>query len=131
MLGKYVVDEMKMEKTKIENILKELTRDFCYWIQRQEKNFYKKTRWSSDYINSTISEVKRMYSEVGIRDGHITRGYEPQIDLMKKPPSTQVKRDILSVDEYERLVTYIRTNKCLRPDGSSPLDQTKRSLFKE
>ena len=131
MWEKYVVDELKMEKTKIENIPKKLTRDFCYWIQRQEKNFYKKTGWSSDYINSTISEVKRMYSEVGIRDGYITRGYEPQMDLMKKPPSTQVKRDILSVDEYERLVTYLRTNKYLKPDGTSPLEQTKRSIFRE
>jgi len=128
---RYVVEELKMGDTKIENIPPDLTRDFCYWIQRQKKNFYKDTGWSPDYINSTISEVKRMYGQVGVRDKFISQTLVPQMDYMKKPPSTQVKRDILSVDEYETLVTYLRTKKYLKPEGSSPLEQSKRSIFRE
>lgn len=128
---RYVVEELKMGDTKIENIPPDLTRDFCYWVQRQKKNFYKNTGWSPDYINSTISEVKRMYGQVGVRDKFISQSLVPQMDYMKKPPSTQVKRDILSVDEYETLVTYLRTKKYLKPEGSSPLEQCKRSIFRE
>ena len=131
MWERYVVEELKMGDTKIENIPPDITRDFCYWVQRQEKNFYKDTGWSPDYINSTISEVKRMYGQVGVRDKFISQTLVPQMDYMKKPPSTQVKRDILSVDEYERLVTYLRTKKYLKPEGSSPLEQCKRSIFRE
>lgn len=131
MWERYVVEELKMGETKIENIPPDLTRDFCYWVQRQKKNFYKDTGWSPDYINSTISEVKRMYGQVGVRDKFISQSLVPQMDYMKKPPSTQVKRDILSVDEYETLVTHLRTKKYLKPEGSSPLEQCKRSIFRE
>ena len=128
---KYVVEELKMGETKIENIPPDISRDFCFWVQRQKKNYYKETGWSPDYINSTICEVKRMYGQVGIRDKFISPSLIPQIDYVKKPPSTQVKRDILNVDEYQRLVTYLRTNKYLKPEGSSPLEQGKRSIFRE
>lgn len=131
MWERYVVEELKMGETKIENIPPDLTRDFCYWVQRQKKNFYKDTGWSPDYINSTISEVKRMYGQVGVRDKFISQSLVPQMDYMKKPPSTQVKRDILRVDEYETLVTHLRTKKYLKPEGSSPLEQCKRSIFRE
>lgn len=128
---KYIQEELKMGDTKIENIPPDLTRDFQYWVQRQEKSYYKGTRYSPDYINSIVSEVNRMYRQVGVRDKFISSSLVPQIDLMKKPPSTQVKRDILRVEEYERLVKYLRTNEYLRPEGSSTLEQTKRSIFRE
>jgi len=128
---RYVVEELKMGDTKIENIPPDLTRDFKFWVQRQKKNFYKNTGWSPDYINSTISEVKRMYGQIGVRDKFISQTLVPQMDYMEKQPSTQVKRDILSVEELEKLVTYLRTNKYLKPEGSSPLEQCKRSIFRE
>ena len=131
MWEKYVTEELKMGDTKIENIPPDITRDFCFWVQRQEKSYYKDRGWSSDYINSTISEVKRMYHQVGVRDKFISSSLVPQLDYVKKAPSTQIKRDILNVDEYERLVTYLRSNKYLKPDGSLPLEQTKRSIFRE
>jgi integrase len=128
---KYINNELGMGETKIENIPPDLTRDFQYWVQRQDKSYYKDTQYSPDYINSIISEVNRMYRQVGVRDKFISSSLVPQIDLMKKPPSTQVKRDILTVDEYERLVRYLRTNEYLKPEGSSQLEQTKRSIFRE
>lgn len=131
MWERYVVEELKMGNTKIENIPPERTREFKFWVLGLEKKEYKDRGWSPDYINSTISEVKRMYGQVGVRDKFISKSLVPELDYMKKPPSTQVKRDILSVDEYERLVTYLRTNKYLKPEGSSPLEQCKRSIFRE
>ena len=128
---RYVDEELKMKDTKIENIPPDLTRDFCYWFKRQKKNYYKNTDWSPDYINSTISEVKRMYQQVGVRDKFISLSLVPQLDYIKRPPSTQVKRDILSVEEYEKLVRYLRTNEYLKPEGSSPLERCKRSIFRE
>lgn len=131
MWEKYVTEELKMGETKIENIPPDITRDFCYWVQRQEKSYYKDRAWSPDYINATISEVKRMYHQIGVRDKFISLSAVPQLDYVKKPPSTQIKRDILSVDEYKKLVTYLRSNKYLKPDGTFPLEQTKRAIFRE
>ncbi len=128
---RYVDEELKMGNTKIENIPPEITRDFQYWVQRQKKNFYKEREWSSDYINSIITEVKRMYSQVGVRDKYISQNLVPQIDLKKKPPSGQVKRDILTKDEYEKLVRHLRTNKYLKPEGRTKLEWCKRSIFRE
>ena len=128
---RYINEELNLKNTKIENIPPDLTRDFSFWLQRQEKNYYKDKSWSSEYINSIISEVKRMYHQVGVRDKFISSSLVPEIDYVKKQPSTQVKRDILTVDEYERLVTYLRTNEYLKPKGSSPLNQCRRSIFRE
>ena len=128
---RYINEELNLKNTKIENIPPDLTRDFSFWLQRQEKNYYKGKSWSSEYINSIISEVKRMYHQVGVRDKFISSSLVPEIDYVKKQPSTQVKRDILTVDEYERLVTYLRTNEYLKPKGSSPLNQCRRSIFRE
>ena len=128
---RYINEELNLKNTKIENIPPDLTRDFSFWLQRQEKNYYKGKSWSSEYINSIISEVKRMYHQVGVRDKFISSSLVPEIDYVKKQPSTQVKRDILTVDEYERLVTYLRTNEYLKPEGSSPLNQCRRSIFRE
>ena len=128
---RYINEELNLKNTKIENIPPDLTRDFSFWLQRQDKNYYKGKSWSSEYINSIISEVKRMYHQVGVRDKFISSSLVPEIDYVKKQPSTQVKRDILTVDEYERLVTYLRTNEYLKPKGSSPLNQCRRSIFRE
>ena len=106
---RYVKTELKMEKTKIENIPPDSTRDFSYWVQRQEKNFYKETQWSSDYINSIISEVKRMYGQVAVREKFLSSVLTPQIDYLKKPPVNQVKRDILQPWELERLLDHLES----------------------
>ena len=106
---RYVETELKMGKTKIENIPPDSTRDFSYWIQRQEKNFYKGTQWSSDYINSIISEVNRMYGQVAVREKFLSNALTPQIDYLKKAPVNQVKRDILQPWELERLLKHLES----------------------
>ena len=129
--SRYIREELKMVDTPIENIPSDITRNFGYWITNQDKDTYEDRRWSSDYINSVISEVLKMYKEVGVRDKFISRSLVPEIDYLKSQPSNQSKRDILSVDEYERLVLYLRTNKFLKPEGSSLLEQGRRSIFRE
>lgn len=126
----YIKNELRMVDTPIQNIPSDITREFKYWIQKQEKVKYSNRKnWSSDYINSIISEVIKMYKESGVRGGYISK--VPEIDFLKSQPLNQNKRDILSVEEYERLVLYLRTNKFLKPEGSTLLDQTRRSIFRE
>jgi len=130
--SKYVKDELKMKDTPIENIPSDITRDFGYWIQKQEKgNYSERKSWSVDYINSVISEVLKMYKDTGVRDKFISKKLVPEIDFLKSQPTNQNKRDILSVEEYERLVIYLRSNKFLKPKGSTPLGQGRRSIFRE
>ena len=129
---KFISEEKKMSKTPIEKIPPDTTRDFGYWIQNQEKrSSHQKTGYSTDYINSVTSEVLKMYREVGVRDKFISQNHIPEIDFLKGQPSNQSKRDIFSVDEYLKFVRYLRTNKYLKPEGSSELERGRRSIYRE
>jgi integrase len=129
---KFVVGELKMGETKLENIPPERTRDFKYWLERQEKTYYKDRKgFSAEYINSIISEVNRMYRTVAIRDKYLSLSLMPQIDKAKAQPNTDPKRHILEVKEWEALATYLRSNKYLKPEGSSKLEKSKRMIFRE
>jgi len=72
-----------------------------------------------------------MYHQVGVRDKYISKSLIPEIDYLKVQPTNESKRDILTVDEYLKLVTYLRTNEYLKPEGSSLLEQGRRSIFRE
>jgi len=129
---KFICGELKMGDTKLENIPPDKTREFQYWLDRQEKSFYKSRKgFSADYINSIISEVNRMYRQVAVRDRYISITLVPQIDKAKAQPNTDPKRHILGVSEWEALATYLRTNKYLKPEGASILEETKRAIFRE
>ena len=129
---KYVREELKMGNTPLQNIPKDITRDFGTWMLSQEKGGYENKVWSREYVNGVISEVLRMYKKVGVRDKYLSSLDQiPEIDYLKSQPTNQSKRDILSVEEYERLVTYLRTNDFLKPKGSSLLEQGRRSIFRE
>ena len=130
--SKYVREELNMVDTPIENIPKDRTRNFGNWMLSQEKGGYESKVWSREYINGIISEVLKMYKGVGVRDKFLSSlDQVPEIDYLKSQPTNQSKRDILSVDEYERLVLYLRTNEFLKPKGSSLLEQCRRSIFRE
>ena len=121
-----------MVDTPINNIPKERTRNFGNWMLSQEKEGYQRKVWSREYINGIISEVLKMYKTIGVRDKFLSSVDQiPEIDYLKSQPTNQSKRDILTVDEYESLVTYLRTNEFLKPKGSSLLEQGRRSIFRE
>jgi integrase len=129
---RFIREELKMADSKLENIPPERTRDFQYWLNRQEKLFYKdKKGFSAEYTNSIISEVNRMYRQVAIRDKYLSITLMPQIDKAKSQPNTDPKRHILEVTEWEALATYLRTNRYLKPEGTSKLEQAKRAIFRE
>ena len=118
-----------MGNTPLQNIPKDITRDFGTWMLSQEKGGYENKVWSREYVNGVISEVLRMYKKVGVRDKYLSSlDQVPEIDYLKSQPTNQIKRDILSVDEYERLVLYLRTNDFLKPKGSSLIEQGRRSI---
>jgi len=129
--SKYVKVDLKMVDTPIQNIPKDRTRGFGNWMLKQDKGGYENKVWSREYINSVISEVLKMYKDVGVRDRFISVSLVPEIDYLKSQPTNQSKRDILSVEEYERLVLFLRTNEFLKPKGSSLLEQGRRSIFRE
>ena len=129
---KYIADELKMGETKIENIPPDRTREFQYWLGRQDKMYYKERKgFSADYINSIICETRRMYKEVAVRDRYLSAALVPQIDKAKGQNNTDPKRHILEVEEWEKLATFLRTRKYLKPEGSSKLEQAKRAIFRE
>ena len=84
MWEKYVTEELKMGDTKIENIPQTSPETSASGSKDKRRTTTKIRSWSSDYINSTISEVKRMYHQVGVRDKFISSSLIPQLDYVKK-----------------------------------------------
>jgi len=128
----YIEEGLKLKETKIENIPPDKTRGFQHWLNKQEKQYYKDRKgYSADYINSIICEVQRMYRQVAVRDKYISIASIPQIDKAKRERNKRVKRDILEVDEWKVLYTFLRSKKYLREEGISQLEQVKRAIFRE
>lgn len=129
---RYIEDGLGFKETKIENIPPDRTRDFQHWLNSREKHIYKNRQgYSADYINSIICEVQRMYKEVAVRDKYISLASVPQIDKAKRERNKRVKRDILEVEEWKVLYTYLRSKKYLKEEGISLLEQVKRAIFRE
>ena len=85
---RFIREELRMADSKLENIPPERTRDFQYWLNRQDKLFYtNKIGFSAEYTNSIISEVNRMYRQVAIRDKYLSLALMPSLYLNSYPGS--------------------------------------------
>ena len=125
------INDMGLDKKTIDQINPETGKDFPSWIQSQEKQYYKGKPYSHEYINSIISEVKMMYNKYAVKNRFISTSHVPEIERLRVQPESGHKRDILTEEEWLRLTRYLRTNKYLKPEGSTPLERCKRAIFRE
>jgi hypothetical protein len=80
---RFIREELELADSKLETIPPERTRDFQYWLNRQDNLFYtSKKGFSAECINSIISEVNRMYRQVAIRDKYLSLALMPQKPLL-------------------------------------------------
>ena len=112
------VQHIKLSRTPIEKIPVEATREFGYWLQNKPKERYNDRPRSREYINSTISEVKKMYRDLAIRDRYITQSGMPQIDLLKVQPDSRAKRDAFTREELRKFKAYMKYDYTNQSDGT-------------
>lgn len=112
------IQHLKLSRTHIEKIPVEATREFGYWLQSKPKERYNDRPRSREYINSAISEVKKMYRDLAIRDRYITQSGMPQIDLLKVQPDTRAKRDAFTREELRKFKAYMEYDYTNQSDGT-------------
>ena len=114
----------KLDKTKIEQIPTEVGKEFPKWIQTQEKKAHKGKPYSNAYINAVVSEVNYMYHKYALANKYISQQNIPQFERLRVQKRGEHRRDILSVEEWNTLTTFMRSNKYLKSNviSSSGVD---------
>ena len=116
------------------------TQNFGIWLRNKPKLTckHKKGR-RAEVINDTISEIIRMYHQVGVKHRYISENKIPIIDRINQPVDDAFKRDILTEEQYEKFWKYMqhkyiskKHNPALTTSGKKGLEELeKRKIFKE
>ena len=126
------IESIGHKSTPIDKIKPERTRDFGYWyFQLPKSGPYKDDTEdrSKDTINNAITEIKRCYSKVALRDKFVSIDQMPQIDrLTARPDEGRGTKDILELEEYETLYKYMRY-KYTTDKTVSEQERLKRRVF--
>ena len=106
------IEHIEQKSMPIDKIKPERTRGFGYWYFNLPKDGSHKNDLqdrSKQTINNAITEIKRCYKQVAIRDRYISIEQMPQIDrLTARPEEGRGTKDILELEEYETLYKYMR-----------------------
>jgi integrase len=124
------IEELGFATTPIDKIKPHSTRRFGYWLMQQPKGAYtnSKSPRSIEMINNTISEIKKIYKDVAVRDRYIGKDQVPEIDRLREQPDEGHKRDILSLEQYEKLWKYMEYTYC-KDKSVSGAERAKRVIF--
>jgi len=114
------------KNTPIDKIPTDKTRDYGIWSLNQPKK--DGTPRSREHINKTIAEVKKAYKEVAVRNKYISRDQIPEIDLLKQEIHDGYKKDILTIEQYEKLWKYM-LYKWIPEKDISNYEKQKRVIF--
>ena len=66
-----------------------------------------KTPRNIELINNCISEIKKCYKDVAVRERYISKDNVPEIDKLAQQPDESYARDILSLEQYDKLWRYM------------------------
>lgn len=126
------IESIGHKSTPLDKIMPERTRDFGYWYFSLPKGgSYKNDNEerSKETINNAITEIKRCYAQVALRDRYISIEQMPQIDrLTARPEEGRGTKDILELEEYEILYKYMRYKYTIDKTVSHQ-ERLKRRIF--
>lgn len=114
------------KNTPIDKIPTDKTRDFGIWSLNQPKK--DGTPRSREHINKVITEVKKAYREVAVRNKYISRDQIPEIDLLKQEIYDGYKKDILTIEQYEKLWKFM-LYRWIPEKGIPQVEKQKRVIF--
>ena len=112
----------------IDKISPEKTRDYGYWFLNRPREDGRTGKRSVEQANNAIAAVSQMYRQIAIRDRYISADWMPQIDRIKEQPDERYKRDILELDEYDRLWKFMY-HKWIREKDITPVEKATRIIF--
>ena len=121
------IDCLGLTNMPIDRIAPYKTRKFGYWIKEKPKSNDDTPR-NIELINNCISEVKKCYKDVAVRERYISRDNVPEIDRLAQQPDESYARDILSLEQYEKLWKYMEYQYC-KDKSVSKEERAKRVIF--
>ena len=123
------IHELKLDNVAIDKIAPYRTRKFGYWLQQQPKDQKSDNNPRSiELINNCISEVGKCYRDIAVRERYISKDQIPEIDRLREQPDEGYKRDILSLEQYEKLWKFMEYRYC-RDKSVSKEERAKRVIF--
>ena len=123
------IDSLGLTDTPIDRIKPYATRKFGYWLQKKPKDFRDDGKPRSvDLINNCRSEINKCYKDVAVRDRYISRDQVPEIDKLREQPDEGHKRDILTLEQYEKLWRYLEYQYC-KDKSVNEVERAKRVVF--
>ena len=128
------IEELGLSKTTIDKIKPATTRDFANWLKVLPKQTALHTGARSvEHINNNINEVIKMYNQLAVRDKYISADMIPQIDRLKYKVNDEYKRDIYTLEEYDKYIWHLKRNYCTKKHNPSvpPEELEKRKIFTE
>ena len=126
----WYIDDLGLSNRPIDTIQPSKVRDFGYWLQKFPKLTERdkgKPR-SAEVINNCISVVKQMYKDIAVRDKYIRSDQIPDIEKLKQRNDGTLKRDILSLEQYEKLWKHLEYKYCKDKDIDDA-EKQKRIIF--
>ena len=121
------IEYLGLANIPIDRIAPYKTRKFGYWIKEKPKSMDSTPR-SIEMINNCISEVKKCYKDLAVRERYISRDNVPEIDRLAQQPDESYARDILSLEQYDKLWRYMEYT-YTRDKSVSKEERAKRVIF--
>jgi site-specific recombinase XerD len=120
------INHLGHTKTPIDRIPPERTRDYATWFLNQPKQ--DGTARSIEQINNSITEIRKAYKDIAVRDKYISSEQIPEIDRLLEQPDEAYKRDILELEQYDRLWKFMFYDWIKEQDISTE-EKLKRIIF--
>ena len=129
------IKELHLDKTPIDKIQVDKTREFNLWLEQRPKqtSLHTGTRRSRDQINNNVNCVIAMYNQMAVRERYISKDDIPQLDRTPYEVDESIKRDIPTNEEYEKYYTFLKRKYFTKKFNPliSPDELEKRKIFAE
>ena len=83
---------------------------------------------SPEVVNNCITTIMQMYRDVGVRDGYISNDKVPVIDKLSQKNDGTLKRDILTLEQYDKLWRWMQYKYC-KDVNVNDRERQKRVIF--
>lgn len=122
------IDHIGHTKTGIDRLPQEKLRDFGKWFLAKPREDKRRKARSHEQINNAISCVRLCYYKVAVRERYVSEDKVPMIDRLKEQRDGKYKRDILELDQYERLWKFLEY-KYTKEKEITDFERRSRILF--
>ena len=130
----YCTNVLNIANTSIDKVAPERTRDFGKWLKSKPKETSLRTGdRDGELINNNINEVTRMYHQLAVRDKYLSADRVPQIDRIKYQIDDSFKRDIFSLEQYDKFCLYLNQKYFTKKHNPlvDPKELEKRKIFRD